>query len=210
MSSLTIRPFRSGDEPSLAKICCETGNNGKDGTGLLSDDRLWGDIWVLPYVKRDPQLAWVVEDLDGQVIGYTVGTDDSDAFNQWYKESWWPAESKKYERPPTSSGGPSREQTFFKIADETGSTPLNSSLREYPAHLHIDLLPPAQGKGLGRKMIRTLLQAMQDRGIKGVHLGASAENHSACAFYQKIGFGEVPTQDKGSRIFVWDLTKPLQ
>ena len=38
---------------------------------------------------------------------------------------------------------------------------------EYPAHLHIDLLPETQGQGLGRRLIETLVDALQERACPG-------------------------------------------
>ena len=60
-----IRPFQPGDEPALAEICVRTADAGADATGILADDRLWGDLFVLPYVARHPELAWVVHDPSG-------------------------------------------------------------------------------------------------------------------------------------------------
>lgn len=69
-----LRSFRSGDEPALTDICLRTGDAGADATGILVDDDLWGQIFVLPYVVRHPDLAFVVESDDGRVVGYVVGT----------------------------------------------------------------------------------------------------------------------------------------
>jgi ribosomal protein S18 acetylase RimI-like enzyme len=62
---------------------------------------------------------------------------------------------------------------------------------QFPSHLHIDLLPRAQGKGYGRKMIEQLLTALKERGSPGVHLGVSGRNRTACLFYQHLGFAEL-------------------
>ncbi len=66
--------------------------------------------------------------------------------------------------------------------------PQCAEFRAYPAHLHIDLLPRAQGRGLGRRMIATLLGALHARGVGGVHLEMSAFNERALGFYQHLGF----------------------
>ncbi len=42
---------------------------------------------------------------------------------------------------------------------------------EYPAHLHIDLLPETQGQGLGRGLMETLFAELTRRGVRGLHLG---------------------------------------
>ena len=61
----------------------------------------------------------------------------------------------------------------------------------YPAHVHIDLLPRAQGRGLGKKMMGMILGELRRRGLPGVHLGVGADNSRAQAFYRKLGFTEL-------------------
>ncbi|MDR1894433.1 MAG: GNAT family N-acetyltransferase, partial [Spirochaetales bacterium] len=67
----------------------------------------------------------------------------------------------------------------------------------YPAHLHIDLLPPLQGKGWGRALIETLLGELRNRGCPGIHLEVSADNTAAIAFYTKMGFSVLRTAPQG-------------
>jgi ribosomal protein S18 acetylase RimI-like enzyme len=67
----------------------------------------------------------------------------------------------------------------------------------YPSHLHIDLLPRAQGRGYGREMIERLLTALRARGSPGVHLGLSARNTRAFAFYGRLGFRELTRAGSG-------------
>ena len=64
-------------------------------------------------------------------------------------------------------------------------------LEDYPAHLHIDILPVAQSKGYGRKLIEVFLNRLQSQGIKGVHLIVSKKNQNAIGFYKQIGFNEI-------------------
>jgi GNAT superfamily N-acetyltransferase len=61
-------------------------------------------------------------------------------------------------------------------------------LPAYPAHLHIDLLPPHQGKGFGRKLIQAFASAAGRAGAPGVHVTVSNENERAHGFYLKVGF----------------------
>ena len=48
----------------------------------------------------------------------------------------------------------------------------------YPSHLHIDLLPRAQGQGHGRLLIESLLDLLRAEGSGGVHLGVSPDEHA--------------------------------
>ena len=68
-----------------------------------------------------------------------------------------------------------------------------AELADYPAHLHIDLLPELQGLGFGRRLIDTLRAALAARGVAAVHLGMDAANTGARAFYARLGFHELPS-----------------
>jgi GNAT superfamily N-acetyltransferase len=59
-------------------------------------------------------------------------------------------------------------------------------LDEFPAHLHVNLLPRAQGRGVGRRLLETLFDALA--GVAGIHLGVAPENERAAAFYAHLGF----------------------
>ena len=58
----------------------------------------------------------------------------------------------------------------------------------YPAHLHIDILPNAQRRGYGKKLINAFLKELIYQKVKGVHLIVSKKNINAINFYQKVGF----------------------
>jgi ribosomal protein S18 acetylase RimI-like enzyme len=62
---------------------------------------------------------------------------------------------------------------------------------DYPSHLHIDLLPRAQGRGYGRRMMETLIERLRQRGSRGAHLGVNVLNTRAYAFYRRLGFHEL-------------------
>jgi ribosomal protein S18 acetylase RimI-like enzyme len=70
-------------------------------------------------------------------------------------------------------------------------------LAGYPAHLHIDLLPSHQRAGHGRALMERFLGALADRGVKAVHLGMLTANTPARAFYDRLGFHEIPVADPG-------------
>ena len=63
-------------------------------------------------------------------------------------------------------------------------------MADYPSHLHIDLLPDAQGQGAGRRLIETLTTSLAAHGSPGVHLGVAVRNQNARAFYERVGFTE--------------------
>lgn len=185
---LRIRPFRSGDEPALADVCLKTADAGADATGILDDDDLWAEIFLLPYIARYPTFAFVLETDDDRAIGYVVGTPDTDPFLEWFGAEWWPERGRRFAR----TGEGTRQGGLLSYADarRRGSEPF---AHDYPAHLHIDLAPEAQGSGWGRRLIETFVGALRDAGVSGVHLVASTENTGALAFYPRVGFTALPS-----------------
>lgn len=184
-----IRPFRPGDEPALSEICLRTADAGADGTGIFEDDDLWGEVFVLPYVARHPDLAFVVESDEGTPVGYVVGTDDTRAFEDWFRAEWWPRFAARWPLPETE--GTRQDGTLiYAYGRRAGAEPYGD---EHPAHLHIDLLPDIQGQGWGRRLIETLADALRARGVPSLHLVASAANTGALAFYTRLGFTPLPS-----------------
>lgn len=60
--------------------------------------------------------------------------------------------------------------------------------REYPAHLHIDILEDYTGRGNGSRLMEALLGELRRRKVPGVMLHVSTKNTRAIGFYRKCGF----------------------
>lgn len=188
-----IRPYRPADRDEIARICLLTAAGGGDATGVYSDDTLMPEVFALPYVEYAPELAFVVADGD-RVLGYVIGVADTAAFAQWWKREWGPAFATRHPSP----GDPTGREPVFTEAQliDAGTSPdrmLIAELAEYPAHLHIDLLPEVQGRGFGRRLIETFRAALAARGVPGVHLGMDPANIGAREFYDRLGFHELPS-----------------
>jgi GNAT superfamily N-acetyltransferase len=74
-------------------------------------------------------------------------------------------------------------------------------LPEYPAHLHIDLLPGFQGNGYGRKLIDAFCASAADAAA-GVHVCVVSENTPALAFYERLGFRAIAVEDPGPVVYL--------
>jgi ribosomal protein S18 acetylase RimI-like enzyme len=182
-----IRPYRTGDESALASICLRTAASGADATGLLADDALWAHLFVLPYLEHDPGFASVVESDSGEPVGYIVAAADTDAFESWFADTWWPRFAERWPEPAEEL---TRQDGLLRYAyGRRGGQ--NPHAAEYPAHLHIDLLPEVQGQGYGRRLIELLQQQLRDAGITGLHVVPSADNAAAVSFYERLGLTEL-------------------
>lgn len=181
--SVILRQVATGDLEALSAICLKTSDAGQDGTALYSDPTYPGLRFSVPYAVLEPDLAFVLCQ-DGQVVGYVVGTRDTVAFNQHLETQWWPELRKKFaDRQPVA---PLDDKVLDAIR-QPSHTPAELT-DNYPAHLHINILPSAQKDGHGRKMVETELDALRAAGVSGVHLGVSLQNEQVCGFYSKLGF----------------------
>jgi ribosomal protein S18 acetylase RimI-like enzyme len=179
-----VRDAFIADLPGAYRVCLLTGDNGADATGMVRDPDLLGHVYVGAYLVSECELAAVVVDEQG-VAGYVLGALDTTAFERWCDENWWPPLRARY---PAHAAGLDGELVGLIHSPERASRELVAS---HPSHLHLDLLPRAQGLGLGRRLIERVLTELVRRGSTGVHLEVGRRNTNATAFYSHMGFGTV-------------------
>lgn len=197
-----IRGARPGDEGGANYVCLKTGDNGDDGEPFFSEDPdALGRIFVEPYLALEPELALILEDDEG-ICGYALGALDSRAFYARYEAEWRPALCARHPAPQGDPGTWTRLQevySWYHQPDYFCPEPYDA----YPSHLHIDLLPRAQGRGYGRRMLERLFGLLRQRGSPGVHLGVRPLNTRAHGFYQRLGFRELIRVGSGNDASVY-------
>jgi ribosomal protein S18 acetylase RimI-like enzyme len=181
-----IRQARPEDRAALFSICLWTADGGADASALYSDPDYPGLVWSVPYLDFAPEHAFVLED-GGAIMGYVVGTADTQAFERRLDADWWPMLAGKYEGREAASKHD--KNVLDRIRQPKHGNALLSD--RYPAHLHINLVPPAQSGGWGRKMIEAELSSLRNAGAKAMHLGLSLSNDRAYGFYKHIGLSEI-------------------
>ncbi len=191
-----IRPYRPSDREALYAVCLATGRDGDDASASFRDPSLLGHRYVGPYLDLEPTLSYTLED-DVGPCGYVLGTADSERFYRRFEEAWLPPLRAALGPPPAlgaASVDTDSEDERLLAELFAPSITLPRDLDAYPAHLHIDLLPRAQGRGHGRRMMATLLEALVARGAPGVHAGVSPRNERALGFYRALGFEHVASE----------------
>lgn len=182
----TVRPYHPTDLSVLYRICLLTGDNGTDASHLYSDPDLLGHYYVAPYAVYEPDLCFVLTRY-GMPCGYILGTRDSAAFYARCEQDWLPRLRERYPMPDDDDTSPDARmiRTIYKKYET------EEDLIDYPAHLHIDLLPIAQGQGLGHTLMRTFLARLREFEVPAVHLWVSKKNPRAVRFYERAGFQRV-------------------
>ncbi len=160
---------------------------------MWATDELMGDLFAIPYTLLEPDLAFVIDE-GGRAVGYVVGTADTPAFAAAYREQYIPRMLDRYPVPDSAPETPDEHMIAMHHNPERLLIP---ALVDYPAHLHIDLLPDQQRKGYGRLLMTTMLSALADRGAPAVHLGMVTTNRPARLFYDRLGFHEIDVREAG-------------
>jgi ribosomal protein S18 acetylase RimI-like enzyme len=197
-TEMTIRKAVLQDLPYLYKICLETGASGKDASSLFNDPFVLGQYYAAPYLIYPFGFCFVAE-YENRPQGYVLAAADTEDFSRWFEEHWLPGLRLQFPLPFASSLAASdSEKEIFKNINRTHfpvSCDDKKLFNEWPAHLHIDLLPSIQGKGVGKTLLQHLFAALKGNGTKGLHLKVDAQNKGAIVFYRKIGFALLEETD---------------
>ncbi len=192
MSAVTepvLRAFRPEDVAAVYEICRRTGAEGSDATGRYSDPDLLGHLWAGPFLALEPEHAVVLE-ADSGVVGYCLATASTRGFEDLCEREWWPALRERYADPAGDPAGWSPDQRLAHLVHHPPRSP-DEVVAGHPAQLHVDLLPRAQGRGLGRRIVTRVCELVAGAGAAGVHLGVGPGNTAAQGFYRRLGFTEL-------------------
>jgi len=183
-----IRRYIPTDRESVRRICCETANLGRPIENIFRDRRVLADLLTRYYTDWTARFCWVAE-AGGRVIGYLSGCLNTRHFfwvmavriaplillESLLRGSFFSRQGRHLLSLGTKSlimGG------FFR------RIPLN----EYPAHLHIDILPEFRRKQIGRQLIEKFFDQCRAAGIPGVHLSTRDDNKGGRDFFISMGF----------------------
>lgn len=191
--NVIIRPYRPEDDAAVSLITYRTGFKGEDLSGrrYFDDRRLFFLLFIYYYTRYEQQHFFVAEEVDsGEVAGYICGSPDSARKEkQFVRRMGWRVWLRiisvtlwRYPRTLKTFWVMTR---MFRTLNSEDRTEL---YKEYPAHLHINLLPDYQGCGLGTRLIQHFERHLIDLDACGVNLGTTNYNHKALPFYEKLGY----------------------
>lgn len=188
-----LRQATAEDHPALLSICLKTGDAGEDATEVEDDPNLVGIVYAAPYQVLEPGFCFIVEDGNGP-CGYVMGTPDTERFDARLAAEWFPPLQKRVKCPaPDPAEWTGSDWLRDKIYHPVHVFP--KILQPYPAQGHIDLLPCARGKGIGKASMSFLMNRLYQAGAPGIHLHVSPRNSNAQQFYLAIGFEQLDSPD---------------
>ncbi|MBQ2759154.1 MAG: GNAT family N-acetyltransferase [Clostridia bacterium] len=167
---MAIRPYKEKDKENVRFVCLNS-----DGPDTFSDI---GREFLLTtycdyYTEQEPVNCFVATDENDNAVGYILCAENFDKFKEIFIEEYT-----------------SRLSHSEFHCNESKKTVLmiEKFKDEYPAHLHIDLLPDYHRKGLGTLLMDALCTHLKAKGVKGIMLTLWCKNTNACRFYEKYGF----------------------
>jgi GNAT superfamily N-acetyltransferase len=189
---MEIRPYSTKDLQEIYEIALATGFAGEDASSYLKDANLIGHIYAAPYATLKPELTWVAVDEHG-VCGYVVGVEDTEAWESQLEEQWWPSLRSTYVQPEHGEWDSwTHDESHIEKIFHPQRTP-TPVIKHYPAHVHLNLLPRAQKKGVGALLFRRWVAVAVRKGITAMHIGANRNNAGGLMFWHKQGFVEIDT-----------------
>ena len=192
--TLKIRSYQPTDFEALYAICLVTGDAGRDATALYEDPELIGHIYAGPYGRLAPESCFVVEDDEG-VAGYIVGALDTMAWRDLLEREWWPDLRARYaDTSHISEADRTPDEQLIAAIHHPQDAP-DIVVASNPAHVHMNLLPRLQGKGMGSKLMQAWLAHAAEKEASSIHLGVSADNPGGAAFWAKQGFEKIDLPD---------------
>lgn len=165
----TIRPIRESDRENLRTVCHKTAT----APNYLRSKDLVCYLYCDSYIDHEAEHCFALVDDDDEAVGYILCAPNQAKFEEEYEP--YRLKAKKI--------------SFIDAVAQTIENKMFKRLfQEYPAHLHIDILPEYQGNGNGTALMRTLEKHLVEIGVKAVRLSVGANNRRAHKFYEKNGY----------------------
>jgi ribosomal protein S18 acetylase RimI-like enzyme len=166
---------------------------GEPASWFWRDAESFADMFCGYYTDREPESAFVVE-IDGIVSGYLLGAVDASV-------TWNPAAVAGRHivrraiafRPGTAGfiWRSVKDGLFDLGLRRVKARDLDFHDPQWPAHLHIDLLPIARGRGAGRRLVDCWFDRLRASEVPGCYLQTLAENVNAIPFFEAVGFRRI-------------------
>lgn len=178
---IRIRPLRETDIPAVEHICLATAAPAQRKSACERENTLL--LYNRCYTRTERDFCFVAADAADCAKGYILCAPDLARYRAAFAER----ELKEI-----------RRLSIFRAIHARGALRMQAPFaNEYPAHLHIDLLPEIQSRGIGSQLMQTLKEKLAKSGVPGIFLCVSSDNTRAVAFYKKHGFTVLRTLPGG-------------
>lgn len=180
---MKIRKYKSSDREQVKNICHATATD----KVFVENKDLVCALYAEYYCDFEPDNIFILANDENQAIGYILCAENYKQYIKTFKKH-------KLKQIKQLSKSHYRLQKLSFVMDRINGI-------NYPAHLHINILPIAQRGGWGTKLMDSLIEHLKTKGVNGVCLGVGALNEKGINFYIKYGFNKVRTVGNACIIF---------
>jgi ribosomal protein S18 acetylase RimI-like enzyme len=187
MPTISIRSYQPGDREAVLNIAADTAFFGEPVEYFMEDRHLFNDAFYRYYTDIEPEHGWVLC-VEGNVVGFLMGATNSHIHHRRLLSNILPTLLSRIARGYYRIGSKTINYSMRLIWAYLCGEHTSVNLNDFPAHLHINILPTYRGHGLGKKLMKTFIQQLQQENIPGVHLITTNRNIIACRMYESLGF----------------------
>lgn len=177
---MIIRHYEEKDKEKVRFICL----NSEGPCKMTPDERHFILTTYCDYfIEQEGRNCFVAVDENDDAIAYIICAENFDN----YKETFLAEYPVRLDENMRVWDGNAREMSLasFKLQEKYK--------KDFPAHLHIDVLPAHHRKGIGHQLVDALSAHLKAKGIPGVMLTVGGGNLRGQAFYKKYGFEHLET-----------------
>ncbi|MBR5498308.1 MAG: GNAT family N-acetyltransferase [Clostridia bacterium] len=167
---MRIRPYEEKDKENVRHVCLVTAGCTEKPE---EEKQFILSLYCDYYIEKEPENCFVVSDDDDNAVGYIMCAESFADYRRNFKPY-----AEKIEKI-------SFIKKLFAYGEMLAHMPASKKCN---AHMHIDILPAFQGKGIGSQLLSALTSHLKEKGVNGLMLVVSNSNKNAVKFYRKNGF----------------------
>lgn len=194
-AGIAIRQYTTSDRAAVREICCETGDRGEPVDNLYSDGAMVADIVTRYYTDFEPESCFVAE-AGNIVVGYLTAAMSTRKYARTMAgRIFVPAIAAALRRGTLFTGESWRmfRAGFRNLGSHAKR--ITPGLDRFPAHIHIDLLKEARGRGVGRELLAAFVELAASLAVEGIHATVRADNPDGKRFFERNRFAGIGGYD---------------
>jgi ribosomal protein S18 acetylase RimI-like enzyme len=176
---IILRESKPTDEHDIAKIIMAC-----HWKKPVADHEMLALRWIRQYLVTELHNGYILEHPDSsRAVGYIICASDTISYENEFEITYLPMLHSRFEELAQQNYEfleENRKLLFFNRRQDIGF-----DVTDYPAHLHINILPEYQRSGYGGLLLSALEENLRSRGVRGYHLGTGANNTKGISFYHK-------------------------
>ena len=182
-----IRSYEPNDRLDVLRISADTAVFGEPVEAILDDRQVFCDAFTVYYTDFESDYLWVAC-VGDHVVGYLTGCVDTiSQRRRIIGRTILPLVGRTIQGK-YRLGGKTFIYAKYMILGVLREEYPHVDLKQYPAHLHINVESAVRGRGLGRSLMTAYLDQLREMGVPGVFLDTTDLNDAACRLYEAIGF----------------------